>query len=223
MPVTRIASTDEVLATMLAKWETAESTGFQNPYLSVLNLVETLGCQYAVYQRRRPVPLAEPRYETIHNLPAGLIELCNIPTADNCALGIKFWEYQQKETSNYYWGWTVRLGPTSGGDASLAGISDRSLSVDDSRRALIVCTAYLANVLFSRATKSAAHATYKLSRREVEVLRWSGDGKSSAEIASLLSVSENTINFHQKSVKEKLSCSTKTSSAVYAAMLGLLS
>ena len=37
-----------------------------------------------------------------------------------------------------------------------------------------------------------------LSHREREILQWTADGKSSGEIAIILSISESTVNFHHK-------------------------
>lgn len=222
VPMTMVGSPEEFLIAMVAMYEAADHEGAKNQYHCVLELVKMLGFQYAVYMRRRPVPLAEPRYETIHNLPASLAKLCDELTEDGNS-GFRLWNSQQTRTEKSYWGWTVRMGSTSKWDASLAGISDRPLTVDNITRALIVCTAHLAHWLLSRGLERTIHTRNKLSQREVQVLQWTGDGKTSADIASLLSVSENTVNFHHKNIKDKLSCSTKTSSAVYAAMLGLLS
>jgi len=61
-----------------------------------------------------------------------------------------------------------------------------------------------------------------LTSREVEVLRWTADGKSSSEIADILTISDNTVNFHIKNAVRKLRTNNKTSATVRAAMLGLL-
>ena len=61
-----------------------------------------------------------------------------------------------------------------------------------------------------------------LTAREVEVLRWTADGKSSSEIADILTISDNTVNFHIKNAVRKLRTNNKTSATVRAAMLGLL-
>lgn len=68
----------------------------------------------------------------------------------------------------------------------------------------------------------AARPHEALSEREVEVLRWSAEGKTSSEIAQILAISERTVNFHVNSAVAKLDASNKTSAAVRAAMLGLL-
>ncbi len=61
-----------------------------------------------------------------------------------------------------------------------------------------------------------------LSRREVEVLRWSADGKTAQEISDLLSISVATANFHLKNAIFKMGAANKTSAVVRALMAGLL-
>ena len=61
-----------------------------------------------------------------------------------------------------------------------------------------------------------------LTEREIEVLKWTADGKTSGEISGILAVSENTVNFHVKNAVCKLQSANKTSAVVRAAMLGLL-
>lgn len=62
----------------------------------------------------------------------------------------------------------------------------------------------------------------KFSRRELEILKWTADGKTSAEIAMILSISENTVNFHQKNMQRKFNASNKTQVACYAAAVGII-
>jgi LuxR family quorum-sensing system transcriptional regulator SolR len=61
-----------------------------------------------------------------------------------------------------------------------------------------------------------------LSEREVEVLRWTADGKTAADIAGFLGVSERTVNFSITAASCKLNACNKTSATVRAALLGLL-
>jgi LuxR family transcriptional regulator len=63
---------------------------------------------------------------------------------------------------------------------------------------------------------------YKLSKREREILLWTAEGKTSAEIAMILSISENTVNFHQKNMQKKFNAPNKTQIACYAAATGLI-
>lgn len=62
----------------------------------------------------------------------------------------------------------------------------------------------------------------KFSKREREILKWTAEGKTSAEIAMILSISENTVNFHQKNMQKKFNAPNKTQIACYAAATGLI-
>ncbi|MBY5775263.1 helix-turn-helix transcriptional regulator [Rhizobium leguminosarum] len=73
---------------------------------------------------------------------------------------------------------------------------------------------------FSR--KRLANLSTVLSERECEVLRWTGDGKTSEEISYILAISKNTVNFHVKNAALKLGCVNKTAAVVTAMRLGLL-
>ncbi|MDD5278038.1 MULTISPECIES: helix-turn-helix domain-containing protein [Acidithiobacillus] len=55
-----------------------------------------------------------------------------------------------------------------------------------------------------------------------EVLRWTGDGKTSGEIANILQISERTVNFHTSKAITKLQVNNKTAAVLQASMLGLL-
>ncbi|MDD5333740.1 MAG: autoinducer binding domain-containing protein [Rhodoferax sp.] len=61
-----------------------------------------------------------------------------------------------------------------------------------------------------------------LTAREIEVLRWSADGKTSGQISEILAVSENTVNFHVKNAVAKLQTANKTAAVARAAKLGFL-
>ena len=61
-----------------------------------------------------------------------------------------------------------------------------------------------------------------LTEREVEVLKWTADGKTSSEISEILHISDNTVNFHIKNAITKLGVANKTAAVVVAAMSGML-
>nr|WP_024967680.1 transcriptional regulator SdiA [Pantoea sp. IMH] len=62
----------------------------------------------------------------------------------------------------------------------------------------------------------------ELSPREREILQWTAEGKTSAETALILSISENTVNFHQKNMQKRFNAPNRTQLAAYAAAIGLL-
>jgi len=61
-----------------------------------------------------------------------------------------------------------------------------------------------------------------LVEREIEVLRWAAEGKTSADSARLLGIKESTVNFHIRSACAKMGTASKTAAAAQAAVLGLL-
>ena len=60
------------------------------------------------------------------------------------------------------------------------------------------------------------------SERELEIVKWTAEGKTAAEISLILGISEHTVNFHQKNMQKKFNVANKTQLACYAAAIGLL-
>lgn len=69
---------------------------------------------------------------------------------------------------------------------------------------------------------SQSQQSMSLSFRELEILRWIGDGKCSETIASILGISLNTVNFHIKKIQKKYSSSNRTLAVAYSAAQGLI-
>ncbi|KAA1183224.1 helix-turn-helix domain-containing protein [Photorhabdus heterorhabditis] len=61
-----------------------------------------------------------------------------------------------------------------------------------------------------------------LSTREVEVIRWTCEGKTSAEIANILDISTRTVNFHINNVMEKLVVPNKVAAVAKAIAYNLI-
>jgi two-component system, NarL family, response regulator NreC len=72
---------------------------------------------------------------------------------------------------------------------------------------------------FGHDEKSAITSVQPLSPRELEVLRLVGAGKTSKEIARLLSVSVRTIDVHRANVKRKLRVKNTSELVKYAVVL----
>jgi len=62
----------------------------------------------------------------------------------------------------------------------------------------------------------------KLTERELEVLKWSADGKTAADIGRILTLSTSTVNFHIRSLIAKTNASNKAGAIAIAASRGLL-
>ncbi len=112
-----------------------------------------------------------------------------------------------------------------GGMLSLARshetLTSAELNAKEGQMRWLVNIAHLAlsRALIEKATHSQSIG---LTRREIEVLKWTGDGKSAQEIADILNVTKHVVDFHIKNAIHKLQTANKTAAVVKAAMLGLL-
>lgn len=75
---------------------------------------------------------------------------------------------------------------------------------------------------YHRVRLEAESPVAHLSDREMEVLRWSAAGKTAADIACILSLSQSTVNFHIRSVITKTNASNKAGAIAIAAMHGMI-
>lgn len=62
----------------------------------------------------------------------------------------------------------------------------------------------------------------KFTPREIQVINYIASGKTSSEVSDILSISENTVNFHMKRILTKLDCHTRTQAVVEAYRRGYL-
>lgn len=74
-----------------------------------------------------------------------------------------------------------------------------------------------------RLRSSEVLASNMLTAREIEVLRWTSQGKTSAEIANILSLSDHTINAYLNKAIKKLDCVNRTQLVAKAIRLKLIS
>lgn len=74
----------------------------------------------------------------------------------------------------------------------------------------------------TRAPRRAPEHDHGLSTREIECLRWTADGKTSGQIAQVLSLSPATVNFHLKNATKKLSASNRHHAAIIAIRGGII-
>ena len=81
---------------------------------------------------------------------------------------------------------------------------------------------WVTTAVLSKMNQFRLQPDVKLSEREKEVLRWSGDGKTGWEISQILDLSQSTINFHMRNAMFKLNAPNKTSAFVKAIYLKLL-
>jgi len=62
----------------------------------------------------------------------------------------------------------------------------------------------------------------KLTRRELEILRWTSEGKSAWAVGQILNTTEHNVNYHLPGVMTKLAVGSKHQAAAKARAFGLL-
>ncbi len=114
------------------------------------------------------------------------------------------------------------------GPGSLQGVvslaAAKTLNLDAAERAVVET---MARVVWERcrtsdgfgiSTPDRAH----LSPRGIECLQWAAAGKSDADIATLVGISEATAHFHIEQAKKKLGVKTRVEAVAVAVLQGLI-
>jgi DNA-binding CsgD family transcriptional regulator len=70
--------------------------------------------------------------------------------------------------------------------------------------------------------KPVRYIEHTLTSREVEVIRWSAEGMSYKEIATLLDISARTVRFFLENAKKKLNCKNTTHAVSFALQRGII-
>ena len=71
-------------------------------------------------------------------------------------------------------------------------------------------------------TNDSMRTPVRLSPREAEVLKWTACGKTNAEIARLLELSDETVRSHSKALCRKLKATNKTHATAIALVFGFI-
>ena len=105
-------------------------------------------------------------------------------------------------------------------------IADNRLKSDKRTRAIIEYTIpHMSEALLRliRIENKLDSPKFELSNREIEVLKWTKEGKTSYEISVILKISERTVTFHISNIKQKLDVSNKTHAVAVALKAGIIS
>ena len=205
-----------------------------------------LGFEYCAYGLRIPLPLSNPKTMFLNNYPtawqdryatANYVEVdptvahgrrSHTPITWNAlaeGASTPFWEDAASYGLCYGWAQSSINSVGLGGMLTLS--RSREPITPEELEKLEFKMRWLATVSHQALARvfqklSQDEAAPNLTAREIEVLRWTADGKTSWEISGILAVSENTVNFHIKNALVKLNSSNKTSAVVRAVILGLL-
>lgn len=204
------------------------------------------GFEYCAYGIRMPLPLTNPKVVMVNNYSPEWQKRYSdrnyFAVDPTVAHGIRsvlplVWSEELFSSQRELWedaraaglkvGWAQSSYNAQGAVGMLTlARSDDALSANELRKnsAQMTVLAQLAhagmNELISNRRNSNQSA--ELTAREIEVLRWTGDGKTSGEVGQIMGISERTVNFHINNSLEKLGAVNKTAAVIKAAMLGLL-
>jgi DNA-binding CsgD family transcriptional regulator len=138
---------------------------------------------------------------------------------------------QKKEISSLYKDFNKAQGYMHGSEAiaatkneSLFCFSGSSMKRNDRNSAIIeYVIPHLHLALSNISEKKPVCADERLlSAREIEVLNWLKQGKSTWDISVILSISERTVNFHARNITQKLDAVNRTQAVAVGASLGLI-
>jgi len=85
------------------------------------------------------------------------------------------------------------------------GEADRNL---DSNRDILNLLGFYFYVHIERVLRLGRRSEFSLTPREIECLKWQANGKTMWEVSRILSISEQTVQFHVENAKTKLSATT---------------
>lgn len=205
-----------------------------------------LGFEHCAYGFRSPLPLSNPKIAMLNNYPQAWCEryaranyLPIDPTVlhgrktqspivwgDDVFVDAKnLWEEAQSFGLRVGWAQSSLDSLGIGGMLTLSRSSEALTSKElETQEQKLRWLVHIAHILLARVfkAKQTEKSTPYLTGRELEILKWTADGKSSQDIADILIVSNNTVNFHVKNAIAKLQAANKTGAVVRAAMLGYL-
>lgn len=215
-------------------------------YSHISTAAHDLGFDYCAFGMQFPYPLTSRRVVLVNNYPEewqAHYQKKNYVSQDptvmqgrkstapflwNDALfsdSCDMWEEAKAHGVRHGWSQSSLDGSGAASLLTLARSGERistiELEAKESRMRWLVSVAHLSlsNVYLS---DQRAGQKPNLTERELEILRWSADGKSAAEISDILNISKNTVDFHIKNAVQKLQTSNKTAAVVRAVMMGLL-
>jgi DNA-binding CsgD family transcriptional regulator len=212
----------------------------------IAGIARDLGFDRCAYGIRVPWPVTRPRLFMLNNYPEGWQRryeeagyLLTDPTVQHCqqSRAPLTWTDAVFSGTPQLWaeardhGLSVGLAQSSADWRGVAGMLTLARGHDPLKapelgamRPAFSWLVQMAHLAFSRrlVPQLAGRPSSPLTPREVEVLRWTADGKTAGDIGDILNVSEHTVVFHLGNAIRKLESANKTAAVVKAALLGLL-
>lgn len=218
------------------------ASSIESAYKAALNFFNNFGYEYCCFSMtscslsHRSAAINLNNYPHEWNTQYKQNNYCSIdPTVTHCSHSMlpilwdratfaktpDLWRALQDQGLRYGWSQPVHdLNSQSIGMLSMAR-SHRRLSVYELYEHLGYAT-FISQKLYALAIDklSGSHADSEtqvyLSPREIEVLKWSADGKTASEVAIILCLTERTVHYHVNSAINKLGVNNKISAVVRA-------
>lgn len=192
---------------------------------------EALGFERCAYGARRSLPMARPRTVLLNNydprwqhryVQAGYLAIDPVVAHGGSRVEPLVWSDHLFKESETMWeearafglvvGWSQSCFDAQGTGGLLSFVRSYERLTASELREKEPSLRWLVNVAhlaLSDALLRQELPAVPLTEREHEVLLWTADGKTSPEIAQILQVSVNTVNFHVKHALFKLGAATK--------------
>jgi len=225
-----------------------ESVSCEKTLLKQIELAAiALGFEYYAYGLRVPLPLSNPKMVILNNYPLawqqrymeqgylrkdatvqhGRSSQTPIVWSNQIfASATDLWDEAQSFGLRHGWAQSSCAANGVGGMLTLARsrgvITAKELHSKELKMRWLVQTSHNALARILSPKLGMGGGKLNLTQREMEVLKWTADGKTASEISEILALSENTVNFHIKNAVAKMGASNKTAAVVRAAMLGFL-
>ncbi|WP_026959145.1 autoinducer binding domain-containing protein [Aliagarivorans taiwanensis] len=222
-----------------------ESSNTSRDYFEHLNRVaKEFGFEYCAFALRQAYPISSPKTEILTSYPLSwqlqyhrnnYIEVdptvkhalqSQLPVVWNEHLSQQqpeFWEDARSFGIQYGWSQSTRNGDGSVGLLAFSRANEEVSPQEIKEHCYrLMWLAQLTHHGLSGRLSREGGRSYNLTEREIEMLKWTADGKTAEEIAVILSISARTVNFHIGQAVSKLQVANKTSATVKAALEGLL-
>lgn len=215
-------------------------------FTTLQKAASNLGFEYCAYGVRPIYPMYSHKLQVINNYPDdwNAVYLTNNyfevdPTVQHGLRSTQalFWEDDVFKSAPYFWEEAKSFGINYGISQSQIDAHGRigmltfaSSNENYNSKILLLQTPsliWLSQLAHTRLSEylmpyEVIDTDYQLTKREKDILRWTAEGKTSNEIAMLMSISDRTVNFHVNNILKKLSVSNKTAATVKALVLNLL-
>lgn len=231
---------DELVGTLLAVRHQAEFID------AVTRFTQSLEFEYFAYGVCISTHVTRPTFRLLNNYPQSWQTqygqcgyLTRDPTVQHCLVSNRpivweesvfanardFWEDAKTHGVCSGWAQSMQLNRVARGMFTLARSNENlGLRELNHKQRAMVSLNQAAQAGFQRFLLPNALPVVRapLTQREIEILKWCAEGKTSQEISMILTITERTVNFHVANVLHKLDVCNKTAAVLRAYQLNLI-